>query len=67
MTAKATTPTRRTLATYPTRERAAAGAIWWAGPPERAQGVQVEPNTGIDSGAHPFAVTADKASAGGGS
>jgi hypothetical protein len=64
VTAPAKAPTRRTLATYPTRVEAADAAIWWAGPPENAKGVQVEPNTGIDAGARPFAVTAAKTGGG---
>lgn len=41
MTTPAKTPARRLLATYPTLVEAAAGATWWAGPPEKAKGVRV--------------------------
>ncbi len=67
MTAPAKAPTRRLLATYPTRAQAAAGAIWWAGPPEHAKGVEVTEGGKGTSPERPFAVTADKTTAGGGS
>lgn len=65
MTAPAKTPARRLLATYPTRLEAAVGAIWWAGPPERAQGVKVEQGVRGTTSERPFGVTADKSGGGG--
>ncbi len=67
MTAPAKAPARRLLATYPDRVQAAAAAIWWAGPPEHAKGVEVVPSQQHDRDERPFAVTADKSTAGGGS
>jgi len=67
VTAPAKTPIRRLLATYPTKPEAAAAAIWWAGPPEHASGVQVTEGGKGTSPERPFAVTADKTTAGGGS
>jgi hypothetical protein len=67
MTAAAKTPTRRTLATYPSQIEAATAAIWWQGPPERAKGVQVQQGVPGTTDTRPWGVTADKARAGGGS
>jgi hypothetical protein len=60
VTAKATTPTRRTLATRVTRPEADISAIWWRHDLGPDADVQVEPNTGIDSGTRPWAVTAKR-------
>lgn len=67
VTAPATTKPRRLLATYPTQAEAAAAAIWWKGPPERAKGVAVESGVKGTTDLRPWGVTAEKASAGGGS
>ena len=61
------TPTRRLLATYRTQPEAAAAAVWWVGPPEHAKGVAVAEGGKGTTPERPFAVTADKTSAGGGS
>lgn len=62
-----TTTRRRLLATYQTQAEAANAAIWWKGPPERAKGVAVESGVKGTTDLRPWAVTADKGSAGGGS
>jgi len=66
MSAETKAPARRLLATYRTQPEAAAAAVWWAGPPERASGVQVAEGGKGTTPERPWAVTADKTSAGGG-